>query len=778
MIIDYEKMQEIARIGDQRARVYLAAVEYTNRGFSVIPLRKDGKELPAKASGVNYLMASKKKKVIERWFNPTSGKYSGWNIGIVTGLDGGVFVIDTDVKSKVNGIDQLVELQKEHGEFDLHPIQSTPSGGQHHLFTWQENCISGTSNIASGIDTRGGYADRPGGHIVVFPSTIRGRAYEWIAGGAVPVLPNWIINMLGVQQVFISKEVKSIISAKPVVSMENHRGSEEVTKEDEEKIVSVKEIRELLNHIDINDLTYDEWLWTGQAINTQYPGREGLELWDSWSKNGARYKPNECAVRWQGFDPTGPIRINTLFYIAKEHGYSSETTSFEKELVDKLNAEFAVIVVGNKIRILREKSLEGLEPWMSAYDLLTKDDFMTLMSNKLHPGLTAAGRPTLKSEATIWLASENRREYPRGMGFFPGKKAPSGVFNTWTGWPVKPTEEGDCSMFLDHVHEIICSGSQELTDIVFDWIADIIQDPQNPKGTALVLRGLEGTGKGTLYKWISPLFGLHALQLIDEAHLTGQFNAHLMDVMLLFADEITWGGNKKSAGKLKGLVTEQFIIGERKGIDAVRYRNYIRLLVSSNASWVVPAGPTSRRWNVLDVSKRRKGDMAYFKELHSKIPEGVGSLMKFLLDREINVNKIRESTVTEALMQQRAISFPTTDSIAAWWMEKLSDGDIGEIPNEGEVDLDDEDSINNPWPTVIDRMAAYEDYVFWCTSRKQHVDSKPLFYSKMLELGLTECRPGRRGQTRKYKYEIPKIEEAIKRFEKHTHMRVKKVEIS
>ena len=102
------------------------------------------------------------------------------------------------------------------------------------------------------------------------------------------------------------------------------RGNENVSLDDEEQKIPPEQITKMLSCIDPDDLSYEEWLKVGQSINTQLPENNGLKLWDNWSKKGTRYKPNECSIRWNGFDPTGPIRAGSLFYFAKENGWEPE----------------------------------------------------------------------------------------------------------------------------------------------------------------------------------------------------------------------------------------------------------------------------------------------------------------------------------------------------------------------------------------------------------------------------------------------------------------------
>ena len=48
------------------------------------------------------------------------------------------------------------------------------------------------------------------------------------------------------------------------------------------------------------------------------------------------------------------------------------------------------------------------------------------------------------------------------------------------------------------------------------------------------------------------IFRDHALQITHSRHLTGNFNAHLIDALFLFLDEAFWGGDKQGEGVAQG----------------------------------------------------------------------------------------------------------------------------------------------------------------------------------------------------------------------------------
>jgi hypothetical protein len=362
------------------------------------------------------------------------------------------------------------------------------------------------------------------------------------------------------------------------------------------------------------------------------------------------------------------------------------------------------------------------------YDLLGVADFKVMLDNDLvwEPGVE---KP--QKAANLWLSHQARRTYANGMAMFPDNKPHDGYFNTWAGLSMNPAE-GDCSLILQHIHKVICDSDDEIYEWVMDWCADMVQDPGNPKGCALILKGQEGTGKGMFAEMMAAYFGAHYRHIIDESHYTGNFNAHMMDAVFVFLDEVTFGGNIKTSGKIKGLVSEKVLLGERKGIDAVTYRNMAHVLIASNEKWVIPAGSNSRRWTVLEVNPDRATDIDYFKDLRHQMDNGgLEAFLFVLLGRELKEN-IRTAPHTVALQEQRDLS-ASSDSISQFWIYCV-ETDMQCLNNNAcEANVKDE-------PSNIAKVDLYREYKDFCDSHTLRAVQLIPFCSEAKKIGFIEVR--------------------------------------
>jgi len=719
---DKETFDTIAKQPSHEWRVYLAAVEYARLGIPVVPLAKNSKRLPRKEMNISYSNASTSLKIIDKWFAPDGGKFVGGNIGIATGKEGGVFAVDIDRHGDADGLLALQKLEKKNGKLPDGPVAKTPNHGLHYLFRWQENASTSSAKIAKAIDTRGGTKSAHKGHIVAFPSVIDTKMYEWISGGEIPDIPEWVMSALGV-----------LWQAPPERKIEGEgRGNENVGDEDLEIVVDEDQMIRMLEFIDPEDMDYETWLRVGMSIKSQLPDKEGLDIWDKWSRQGSKYKKGECSTRWNGFSDFGTVRGGTLFYYATQGGWEPDKkkgdatgNKFDK-LVERMNQTFAIVTVGGKIRILKEKS-EYTETMLSHYDLMDKDGFSLLLANKKMKVKDDRGKIKQIPVSQIWLGHEGRRTYENGMGLFPDDKVPHGYYNTWNGFAVEP-REGNCDLFIRHVKHIVCNSNKDHYTWLLDWLADLVQHPAEPKGCCLVMRGDEGCGKGTLANTIGKLFGSHHRHLIDDTHLTSNFNAHMMDAITVFADEITYGGNKKTEGKLKGIVTERSLLGERKGVDSISYRNMAHLMIASNNQWVIPAGKNSRRWFMVDVSGSKIGDHAYFTEIADEIHNGgLEAILYYLLNRKIT-SSLNLAPVTEAIIEQRVLS-TRYDSVLTFWVSRL----IRERMLSPDIKAEHEGN----WPVMVLKSELFEEYEEYCGTKKfLHASSFSVFHKGMKRFGV------------------------------------------
>lgn len=363
----------------------------------------------------------------------------------------------------------------------------------------------------------------------------------------------------------------------------------------------------------------------------------------------------------------------------------------EARLLARLNKGHAVVREAGKTVVINEEFDPVLQRRKITHSSFA--DFTNFYgAQKVDAGCTKDGEPKVQGLGRWWLDHPDRRQYD-GVVCDPGGNTP-GYYNLWQGFAVEP-RAGDWSLSKEHLYEHICTGNATLYDYVLAILAAGVQRPGDPAEVALVLRRARGTAKGIVARSYGGLFGQHFVHVAQARHLTGHFNAHLRDAVVVFADEPFFPGDKQSEGALKMLITEPVIPIEAKGRDVVVVKNMIHLILASNHDWVVPAGLDERRFCVLDVSAARQQDHDYFRAIAEELDHGGReAMLDDLLRHDCSQVNLRQVPATTALVEQKLRSMTPNER---WWFQKLSDGHL--LPT------------HETWTQEVVKVALYQDYV-------------------------------------------------------------------
>lgn len=338
------------------------------------------------------------------------------------------------------------------------------------------------------------------------------------------------------------------------------------------------------------------------------------------------------------------------------------------ELIKTFNERYAVANEAGKVIIF-----EPVKDPVLRRRVLTRISFADLRKLYMNRQLTMTiGEAEItKTHADWWLSSPQRRQYLGGVIFDPKGAAPPDYWNLWNGFAVDAAP-GDWSRMQEHIWRVICAGDDMLNEYLLNLIARMFQHPNRPGEVAPVFRGLRGAGKGIFLNWLLSAWGQHGVHISNARHLVGNFNAHMRDCVMVFADEAFFAGDRQHEGVLKALITEPTLPIEGKGRDLVEVINMLHLFISSNSDWVVPAAIDERRFFVTDVADNRLRDFAYFAAIDEQMKTGgLAALIHDMLHRDISHFEVRDVPNTAALKTQKTLSL---GSIERWWLAVLSRG--------------------------------------------------------------------------------------------------------
>ena len=226
-------------------------------------------------------------------------------------------------------------------------------------------------------------------------------------------------------------------------------------------------------------------------------------------------------------------------------------------------------------------------------------------------------------------------------------------FSFFQGYKYDPVQnDALIEKFNNHIRDVICSGDKSLFNYVQSWFATIIKEPLGRAYTALVFKGVEGTGKNTMTDvWSELLRGYSNSNVSNIDSIVGQFNTAVENKKLLVINEMNSADKKKNNpafNGLKKLITEDSIDINTKNISVrCGVRNVANLVILSNEFNPVQISANDRRYCIITPSDAHVNDRAYFNDLFSQMrPDRSGpynrdfmnALMYYYMNYEVNID--------------------------------------------------------------------------------------------------------------------------------------------
>ncbi|MGJ7553345.1 primase-helicase family protein [Variovorax sp. RB3P1] len=438
-----------------------------------------------------------------------------------------------------------------------------------------------------------------------------------------------------------------------------------------------------------------------------------------------------------------------------ERDLEPELKALYKEMAE-FRQQYAIVNYSGATYIQSKNSVDGL-----VFQKI--GDFHSYNARHHHhmPYVDSKGVEKIKEVfvSKMFLKDKLVRRY-EGVEFAPGN-GNDNFLNLWKGWKVLSVK-GQTTLF-EQLIAALCNDDAACVEYMYNYLAHLVQKPEEKPEVAIVMKGAQGIGKGSLMKLLGSYTDNYK-HLSSTQSLVGQFSGHLIDAFIVFADEAVWGGDKTAEGRLKAMISEPTMSIVAKGKDEIYVRSYCRLFVASNEDWVVPVGEGDRRYFVLDCSPRYKGHTqpGQFFDLFNKWMDNGGkeAVFHFLMNRDIsNFNpKVFPKTQARVDLQIRGLS--TTQR----FVYELLTGDA---------------QISDDTLTVVEskhkfhRNRLYADFVSWCNIKKinfipSHDDlgrtmSKVLEFEKDNANWRTNWSRKVEGKT-EYFYQVNSAKEAMERF--------------
>ena len=400
-----------------------------------------------------------------------------------------------------------------------------------------------------------------------------------------------------------------------------------------------------------------------------------------------------------------------------------------KKIVQDFNKDFFIVNFSGRVRYCESVFKTSMNT--KVLNIYDRESFELIHATKkpLFTMNKTTGKITTKKQTEVWRTHPDRRFYT-GLTYEPGlPDIVAGQYNLWSGFAYKPVQ-GDCSLYLEHIKNIVCSGNEEQYKFVLIWLADAVQNLRTRTGVALCIRGKQGTGKGVFVSHFGKLFGQHYLQINGDEPLVTNFNSELTKKSILFADEVIFAGDHKTANKLKGFITEPTMRVEYKGVEAFTMPNYLRLIIASNNDWVTNVEKSDRRYFILTIDDSKIKNYKYFNAIQAQMDSGgYEALLYFLLQYKIT-DDLRDYPDTEEIQTQKMLSMSVFDEFIT---SLLGVGDFNDFCNMIEFSVEITGMHpESTWLEYIRINEMYQLFVRWCKYKnKRYLENDAVFGRKL-----------------------------------------------
>jgi hypothetical protein len=370
----------------------------------------------------------------------------------------------------------------------------------------------------------------------------------------------------------------------------------------------------------------------------------------------------------------------------KTDGLKIAVESVHAGLAQEMNLSHpSVLAGGNKFRMVNRVLSES---YSESVAYMSFADFkLSKNSDPPIPVLTSEDdRVGIKylPRADWWLQCRDRIMFhgdtfvptPLGTPYDPvivrGEKP---YYNLFRGWTIDPVQ-GDWDLINWHIFNVLCSRDQEQYEYLLDWLAHLIQHPNEKPQVAVVMRGGKGVGKSLFMSKIARALGTAGMVFSGNNLLTGRFNNHLRNKLMLVLEESFWAGNKQEEGRLKHIISDVETTFEGKGIDAQQGVSVVRICMITNNDWSVPVSSDERRYfipTISDAGKERDVlEGGYFSRLAKSLDGGgLSAMFHDLMARPVSLDRLRKIPHTAEFRRQQALSL---DGLDAWIFDALMSG--------------------------------------------------------------------------------------------------------
>lgn len=238
------------------------------------------------------------------------------------------------------------------------------------------------------------------------------------------------------------------------------------------------------------------------------------------------------------------------------------------------------------------------------------------------------------------------------------------VYNTFKPFPY---DDGKCdtstelftkSNLYKHIKTDFCNNDKGEFNHLFDFIADIIQDPLKVKRNSHLFYSEQGCGKGLFNRFLTKLIGKSNVAKIGDPdqYFQSNFNASTRHKLLKIFEEVSEKGEAfRNHNRLKEEITAETERCEYKGIDAYDVKHCARYIFFSNNRNTLYIENDDTRFTLHAISNNHANNKKYFKPIADEIDDDnlIKSAFCYFVNRKYDPLSAQSTYETDYKREQK-----------------------------------------------------------------------------------------------------------------------------
>lgn len=306
----------------------LTALSYAARGWDIFPILPGKKQscYAAKyaANGAKW-GKTRDLRLIKKYFT----EHPNYNIGIATGIESGIFVMEADTIEghNVDGIASIAALEAKHGQLPETRMAISPSGSLHRFYKhpgadFKVWCSS--SVVAPGVDIKGD------GGMVLAPPSYKPKKYEgegalkaiarykWLSDLPIADAPQWLLDIVTKPSRKTKSTKSDAVADKPDADDRDDDADHTTADYRADPDLIIAALGVIPN---TEAISFDEWNALMMAAWRATDGNEEVfTAFDRWSQAHSRYNAKRTRAKWDALKTSPPTDVGAgkIFFFANE----------------------------------------------------------------------------------------------------------------------------------------------------------------------------------------------------------------------------------------------------------------------------------------------------------------------------------------------------------------------------------------------------------------------------------------------------------------------------